>query len=72
MGREDEIRLIAYNIWEEESCPNGRDCEHWFRAEVVWEQQKKSSGKKEGSKAASKQSGRSPGKAKASKKKKQT
>lgn len=38
MGREDEIRLIAYNIWEEESCPNGRDCEHWFKAEAIWEE----------------------------------
>ena len=41
MGREDEIRLIAYEIWEEEGCIDGRDCEHWFRAEVVWEQQQK-------------------------------
>jgi hypothetical protein len=41
MGREDEVRLIAYNIWEEENCPDGRDCEHWFKAEVVWEEQKK-------------------------------
>jgi hypothetical protein len=38
MGREDEIRLIAYRIWEE-GCPNGRDCEHWYKAEVIWNQQ---------------------------------
>lgn len=37
MGREDEIRLIAYAIWEEESCPDGRDCEHWLTAETLWE-----------------------------------
>lgn len=41
MEREDEVRLIAYRIWEEEGCPNGRDCEHWFRAEIIWEQQQK-------------------------------
>ena len=41
MGREDEIRLIAYSIWEEENCPDGRDCEHWFRAEIIWEEQNK-------------------------------
>ena len=41
MGREDEIRLIAYSIWEEESCPDGRDCEHWFRAQAIWEEQNK-------------------------------
>ncbi len=37
MGREDEVKLIAYRIWEETGCPDGRDCEHWFQAEAVWE-----------------------------------
>jgi len=37
MGKEDEIRLIAYHIWEEEGCQDGHDCEHWFRAEALWE-----------------------------------
>ena len=41
MGREDEIRLIAYKIWEEEGCLDGHDYEHWFRAEIIWEQQQK-------------------------------
>jgi hypothetical protein len=41
MVREDEIRLIAYQIWEEESCPDGKDCEHWIKAETIWEEQKK-------------------------------
>ncbi len=41
MAREDEVKLIAYRIWEEEGCPDGRDCEHWFRAETIWEQQAK-------------------------------
>jgi hypothetical protein len=39
MGREDEIRFIAYRMWEEESCPDGRNCEHWFKAEAIWEEQ---------------------------------
>ncbi len=41
MAREDEIRLIAYHIWEGEGCPNGRDCDHWYMAETVWEEQQK-------------------------------
>jgi hypothetical protein len=41
VGKEDEIRLIAYRIWEEEGCQDGRDCEHWFRAESLWETQNK-------------------------------
>lgn len=35
MGREEEIKLIAYRIWEEEGCIDGHDCEHWFRAEAI-------------------------------------
>jgi hypothetical protein len=37
MGREDEIRVIAYRIWEEEGCCDGHDCEHWLKAEVIWQ-----------------------------------
>jgi hypothetical protein len=40
MGREDEVRLIAYRIWEEEGCCQGRDIEHWIKAETLWVQQK--------------------------------
>jgi len=41
MAREDEIRLIAYKIWEQEGCSGGHDCEHWYRAETIWENQQK-------------------------------
>ena len=41
MEKQDEIRLIAYNIWEQEGCINGKDCEHWFRAEAIWQGQQK-------------------------------
>jgi hypothetical protein len=37
--KEEEIKLIAYTLWEEEGCPDGKDCEHWFRAEIIWERQ---------------------------------
>jgi len=37
MDRENDIRLIAYHVWEEEGCPAGRDCEHWAQAELIWE-----------------------------------
>ena len=29
---EERIRLRAYEIWEEEGRPPGRDVEHWIRA----------------------------------------
>ena len=41
MDREDEVRLIAYKLWEEEACVNGQDWKHWFRAEAIWEEQQK-------------------------------
>jgi hypothetical protein len=37
LSREDEIRIIAFHIWEGENRPNGRDVEHWLKAEKIWE-----------------------------------
>ena len=54
MGREEEIRIIAYHIWEEESYSHGRDVEHWLKAEVIWEEIQKSEAAT-GTKAKSKQ-----------------
>ncbi len=36
MEREDEIREIAYRIWEDEGRPEGRVLDHWLEAEAVW------------------------------------
>ncbi|MCV6599209.1 MAG: DUF2934 domain-containing protein [Alphaproteobacteria bacterium] len=30
---EDKIRELAYQIWEEEGCPHGREIEHWNMAQ---------------------------------------
>lgn len=38
MEREEQIRLIAYRIWEEDSCCNGHDQEHWLKAEIIWQE----------------------------------
>ena len=37
MGREDEIKIIAYRIWEEGGCCDGHNEEYWLKAEVIWE-----------------------------------
>jgi hypothetical protein len=29
------IRKIAYTIWERDGRPEGKDLDHWFRAEAV-------------------------------------
>jgi hypothetical protein len=39
MGREEEIRSLAYIIWEQEGHLEGRDYEYWLRAETIWEEQ---------------------------------
>jgi hypothetical protein len=47
MAREDEIRQIAYCLWEQEGCCNGRDLEYWLRAEIVWIEKQKSAAQAE-------------------------
>ncbi|MCX6013914.1 MAG: DUF2934 domain-containing protein [Chloroflexi bacterium] len=32
MVTEQQIKELAYAIWEEEGCPNGKDQDHYFRA----------------------------------------
>jgi hypothetical protein len=34
--RDEEIRQIAYKLWQEEGCPDGRHLDHWFSAEAIW------------------------------------
>ncbi|MBI3743123.1 MAG: DUF2934 domain-containing protein [Chloroflexi bacterium] len=36
MDREQEIRILAHALWEQEGCPEGHDQDHWYRAEVIW------------------------------------
>lgn len=38
MGREEEVRKIAHQIWAEEGQPEGRDRDHWQRAEAIWQE----------------------------------
>jgi DUF2934 family protein len=35
MEREDQIQRIAYQLWEEDGCPQGRSLEHYFKAEAI-------------------------------------
>ena len=37
MSKEVEIRLIAYRVWEQEGCLNGKHCRDWFKAESIWD-----------------------------------
>jgi hypothetical protein len=34
--REEEIRQLAYRIWQEEGYPHGYEVQHWLKAEAIW------------------------------------
>jgi hypothetical protein len=36
----EEIRAAAHSLWEQEGRPEGRDIEHWLRAEVLLRQKR--------------------------------
>ena len=68
MGREEEIRIIAYRIWVEENYCHGRDVEHWLKAEVAWEESQKNETTTTDTKAKPKQTNKRGKKNRASKK----
>lgn len=41
MSHEEEVRLIAYQIWENEGRPQGRELDHWVKAEAIWQSWRK-------------------------------
>ena len=36
IDRDEEVRQLAYRLWQEAGCPNGADLQHWLKAEEVW------------------------------------
>lgn len=38
MHHDQELQLIAYQIWEEEGRQHGHDMEHWQKAEAIWQE----------------------------------
>jgi hypothetical protein len=43
MVTEQQIKELAYTIWEEEGRPDGKDMEHYFRAKQIMEERQSSS-----------------------------
>ena len=43
MATEQQIKELAYAIWEEEGRPEGKDVEHYFRAKQILEERQTSS-----------------------------
>lgn len=36
VSRDEEIRQLAYGLWQEAGCPEGYDVQHWLEAEMIW------------------------------------
>ena len=36
LNRDEEIRQLAYRLWQEAGCPEGNDVQHWLKAEAIW------------------------------------
>ena len=57
-NREEEIRHVAYKLWQEEGCPDGYDLQHWLKAETVWLEEKRPKNKPKQSKSLKVRNGR--------------
>ena len=44
MVTEEQIRALAYTIWEQEGRPHGKHEEHYLRAKQILEEKEKTSG----------------------------
>ena len=58
MNRDEEIRQLAYRLWQEEGCPDGCDVEHWLRAKMIWEEINRPQSEPKQSKALNKRKSR--------------
>jgi hypothetical protein len=39
MISDEQIRELAYQIWQQEGCPEGKATEHYFRAKQILEKE---------------------------------
>jgi hypothetical protein len=37
MGKEEEIRIIAFSLWVRDGFGHGDAVKHWLEAEAIWE-----------------------------------
>ena len=57
-NRDEEIRQVAYKLWQEEGCPDGYDLQHRLKAETVWLEEKRPKNKPKQSKSLKARKGR--------------
>ena len=47
---QEQIRELAYRIWQAEGYPHGYDVQHWLKAEAIWQEDHRPKGKPKRSK----------------------
>ncbi len=58
MNRDEEIRQVAYKLWQEEGCPDGYEVKHWLKAETILLEEKRPKSEPKQSKALKKRNSR--------------
>jgi hypothetical protein len=36
IDQDDEVRQLAYRIWQDAGFPHGADAQHWLKAQEIW------------------------------------
>jgi hypothetical protein len=36
VSRDEEIRQLAYGLWQEAGCQEGYHVPHWLEADIIW------------------------------------
>jgi len=55
---QEQIRELAYRIWQAEGYPHGYDVQHWLKAEAMWQEEHRSESKPKRSKRHTKRKSR--------------
>jgi Protein of unknown function (DUF2934) len=56
--RDEQIRELAYKIWQEEGYPHGYEVQHWLKAETIWLEEKRPQSESKQPKALNKRKSR--------------
>jgi len=60
MASEERIRQLAYKLWEQDGCPDGKDQEHYYKAQRIIAELE-ASGSQEGAEQSGQRAGQSQG-----------
>ncbi len=52
LNHDEEIRQLAYRLWQEAGCPEGNEVQHWLKAETIWLDEKRAPSEAKQAKAA--------------------